>query len=1643
MTPPAPGKRTGIGLITQPPTRGGVGKKIWLVLTGLMTGLFGFALGLFFYIQAARVNEIRTGISERLNISRNMIDRVSVAGRDSIRFRVRDVVFRSESGDTILASSSVTLTLDTRTLSGTGPIEFHDLVLERPSLQVVQSPDGEWDYLKALGVEVGGQPVSVGGADGESRELLFHNVRTTGARVTLVMPGPPEPAGDAGFRMDLPYTTIDGVAYQRLELTGVSAVFSSIRVGGPEGWRVDIASLSGDLRQPELRIAELRGRVEKEGEDGARFEIARFRVGESVLAGNGLVRFPDEGVLYDALITANPLRMVDLEPVFPGREGDGEATFSLRVKSLSADRLDLAFSGLDFQGYDSRILGDIRVVAGGGPFTVLGGDLELAPLRLAGLRRAGILDPTLPLDGEITGRVGSIDGDPRELSVSLRASLTPPDQPEAEPSIVYAAGSITIGDALEALRLDGLDVGLRPLQMELLQGFFPADAAFANRLRGTVEGSVALAGSFTDLAFSDGVLVWSVDDAPPSQLIGLRGNLARDPDPRYRISATVSPLSLSALTALFPGLPFRSAVVTGPVELAGDNSGLSLSAILDGPAGGINIRGSAEFGDPLAFNLEGSLTAFEAGVLLDTRIPVDGSVSGSFAARGTTERLAFDVNLSQGEGRAALVGTVVTTAPSPVFDVAGQITNFRVGVVTGDPRLFPDPMSGSVALSGGGGAPYFFDVNLLGEVGRLTLAGFYRATEVPEYQIRGEVAGLDLGRLPVTPSLPESRINSRIDFAGRGVTRETLSGSFAFDATSSTVSGISFDDAVGRVQVAGGVAAFDTLLLRFGGSSLNASGSWGLSTPTAGLLHFALVSPDIGVLHPFLTSVNSSLLLSGSIKAEGTIGGSVEFPVVQAVIEGSDLRYPDRGLSARTLKLTLDMQRTAAEGWGGQGSLEGGRVGIPGFSSIQELQLALDGTQQSFAFSVTARRDADAEIIASGTLALDQSFPVEVGLETMTVRLMDRVWELRNAARIRVTDTEGIIVDNLMVESVGPDPGRLVMNGAIPRTGSMDFRVLLNGVDLADLHRLTERAPKMAGRFDLDATFLGPVGSPDVAISALVSNLVYEDVAVDLVAFDGILSGGRLSGSADLVRNDVGLFTAGIDIPMRLSLAELSPSFELPRGEPILIDANAESLPLGLVTAFIPGASGAEGTIRAEIEARGTLDEPVLAGTARLVDGAVRVDAIGVRYSGIDADITLDQNRILINSLNVRSGGRLAARGSIDFVAGAPADVELTVQMTDFRVINDYEGSQIRASSDLTLRGPASAPVLAGWVELFDSTIRVPEMGGGDADLQLGFLDVGQITPGLEDLQPPGSPLFANILIDGVELRIRESVWLESPELRAQITGDLVLYRSGEDLRIFGALDVVRGTYTLAVSGIYREFDITGGRVQFFGTGDLNPTLDVTAAYRVRGVTSGQEAGDFNVSVNLGGTLLAPTVTLGSDAPIALSEADLISYLIFGRPTFAIEGQFAQDFVVQELVGGVLTNRLQRAFPSMGICDWLRLRPGGAGNILMGSAVECGWELSSRLFATAQTGFDFFGGDQSEWGIALEWRINRRLSAETAYGDSYPSMLTRFYDSTLRRQLSIGLRGQWEYGRSPGAEPIEILPEPGVVPPSVSIAGGR
>jgi len=165
--------------------------------------------------------------------------------------------------------------------------------------------------------------------------------------------------------------------------------------------------------------------------------------------------------------------------------------------------------------------------------------------------------------------------------------------------------------------------------------------------------------------------------------------------------------------------------------------------------------------------------------------------------------------------------------------------------------------------------------------------------------------------------------------------------------------------------------------------------------------------------------------------------------------------------------------------------------------------------------------------------------------------------------------------------------------------------------------------------------------------------------------------------------------------------------------------------------------------------------------------------------------------------------------------------------------------------------------------------------------------------------QPPGR-LVEHLRLDGVSVNIGDEVWLRSAEANIKLGGSLNVTRARDArettrsnlgrntrgdsalyrLALSGALSADRGTYTLDLGVVQREFQVQAGKISFFGTPDFNPQIDVSALYRVKQ----SSRSDIAVKARIVGPFYPqPSLELSSDDSF-ISQTDLVSYLVTGRP---------------------------------------------------------------------------------------------------------------------------------------------------------------
>jgi translocation and assembly module TamB len=273
-----------------------------------------------------------------------------------------------------------------------------------------------------------------------------------------------------------------------------------------------------------------------------------------------------------------------------------------------------------------------------------------------------------------------------------------------------------------------------------------------------------------------------------------------------------------------------------------------------------------------------------------------------------------------------------------------------------------------------------------------------------------------------------------------------------------------------------------------------------------------------------------------------------------------------------------------------------------------------------------------------------------------------------------------------------------------------------------------------------------------------------------------------------------------------------------------------------------------------------------------------------------------------------------------------------------------------------------------------------------------------------------------SLTIQNLRVVLGSDVWLRSNEANIQLGGEVQLSKAGKTYTPSGTLDALRGSYTLHIGPITRDFTVERGSVRYFG--DLNAGLDIRATHVVRAVR-GEE---IPVIANIAGTLYAPKVNLESTFNPPISETDLVSYLVTGYPANEA-ARLGQSNALQtglSYFSSALSSELERALiQDLGVpLDLIEIRPGVAHGRGVQSITQlaAGWQLGSKTFLTLNAGFcpeNLGQFSYNNLGASLEFRFSREWSLQTSVEPTLTSCRTDFGAITTNT-YQIGSDIKWE-----------------------------
>ena len=958
------------------------------------------------------------------------------------------------------------------------------------------------------------------------------------------------------------------------------------------------------------------------------------------------------------------------------------------------------------------------------------------------------------------------------------------------------------------------------------------------------------------------------------------------------------------------------------------------------------------------------------------------------------------------------------------------------------------------------------ETDLATEAGRLAVTARFDAEHPGQrYAVAGEVVDFALSKL--APALPEPTvINGYVSLEGRGTDLATLTIAARAQLRPSRVGGLFVDTASLAVRASGGQLHVDTLDGVAGGILVQGRGTLALARGgPAGTVTVAFQGDSLGRLRPLvlgdvviardtLSGLDRELLLaegvdpdtlptradielSGALRGEATLTGSVrDFAATGSatfdrvrygrdVVRGATVTFSGSGLPG------LDGRLAA--------TLEADSLTLRG-RAFADARAQLDYTRPAGRVEVALRRSDDEDYSASasfelrpgeGSLALDQ---LALNFDSLT-------WALERPAQL-TWNTQGVRIAGLALAS--PDDSmRIEANGVIPRQGAADLTIHVQGLQLDQLTGVLQREDLgLAGRIDLDARVTGTAAAPTMVGSFRATGLDFQTFA--LTRFEG-----DLAYTDRTLKLDVGawqeerrVLTAAGQVPVDLAFDGVDR--RVPADRQMDLNVTADSLPAAFALGWLSALSDIKGTVSGQFQVVGTIDEPSPSGVLTMNGAGWTLDALGVRHRDIRGNIALRPDGVLEVAATGRSGGVITTSGTVSLHPLTDPTFDLLIGTQDFQAVAraDVEG---RLSGSVKLTGTYSRPVVTSregypvrieegvlYVEEFQRTVGIVDLAD---PAFFAVVDTTVVNP-RPLLGATTNPFLRNMRVD-VDLVAERNSWLRSADMNVEMGGELqVVYdRQSGDLVMLGDLQAIRGTYAI----LGRNFQVVSGAVEFVGTPGINPLLNIVASTTVR-----QGDGNLNINASVSGTLLQPRVALSSDDG-AVAESDLVSYLVFGVPSYQLaSGQFAQLKGAAGFLGstvgaglsifrGTLASQLSSLVAREWGLDYFAITQAEQISSLSASlastTLEVGWYLDQNIFLTllirplagslggSGAGTNRFGGARLDWGLSESWTL------QAFHEDRFLRQPTLGFDPQVlesKKVTGLFLFRDWGYGRPGG-----------------------
>ena len=615
--------------------------------------------------------------------------------------------------------------------------------------------------------------------------------------------------------------------------------------------------------------------------------------------------------------------------------------------------------------------------------------------------------------------------------------------------------------------------------------------------------------------------------------------------------------------------------------------------------------------------------------------------------------------------------------------------------------------------------------------------------------------------------------------------------------------------------------------------------------------------------------------LAGSFNTSGTVAGGLDAFDLRGTLDAYNILA--QGSVLTRARATYSWSGALTDSATARVDLSASSVTAAGFAldsvSVMGSYRSPGGTMVASVYQNSAR---DYLVGADYALYPDRK---ELRFNDLRLRFDSTRWASTRAGAVR-WGQPGVEVDSIDLRNT--TNGRLFIHGRVPTEGDADLRAIVQNFQIGDLLGLLQSDVDARGLIAVDGRITGSGRAPLIAATVGVTEARYGTTAVPNVAGRFDYAQQRLRADATLTDSLLAgarpLATVTANLPVNLAFFDATGSRLLESTATATL--RLDSLPLDIASRFTDVLANTRGFAQGNAEMTGTVRKPEFSGAVALRNISSDVVPLGISLQRMNGAMRLMGDTVIIDSLVAYSGGRLALVGGIGIDSIAAPSFNLRLTADNVRVLDNDQG-RARADAAMTITGPFSNVYVEGHVRVREGVFNIPEpdtrqvINAGDPAV-FAVIDTTDINE--RELLPKRSALLENLRMELV-VAVDRDTWVRSKEANIEIysDGDLRVNvdRKRQALALEGVVNTDRGEYEF----LSKRFQIKRGAVQFVGSQDLNPLLQITGEYEVK--QAGQQA--LNVRILIGGTARSPNLSLESDAQPPISQSDLLSYLAFGN----------------------------------------------------------------------------------------------------------------------------------------------------------------